>query len=51
MQGSPSQQTATPAASSRTTLGLRYSYVNKDSDLALRSYIQNAGTLSLSYQF
>ena len=37
--------------SSRTTLGLRYSYVNKDSDLALRSYIQNAGTLSLSYQF
>ncbi len=37
--------------SSHTTLGLRYNYVNKDSDLAARSYIQNAGTLSLNYQF
>ena len=37
--------------SSHTSLGLRYNYVNKDSDLPLRSYIQNAGTLSLSYQF
>ena len=35
----------------RTTLGLRYSYVNKDSDLALRSYYQNSGTLTLNYQF
>ena len=37
--------------SSHTTLGLRYSYVNKDSDLAQRSYIQNTGTLSINYQF
>jgi len=37
--------------SSRTSLGLRYSYVNKDSDLALRSYYQNSATLSLGYQF
>ena len=37
--------------SSRTTVGLRYSYVNKDSDLALRSYYQNTGTLSFRYQF
>jgi hypothetical protein len=33
------------------TLGLRYTYVNKDSDLALRSYYQNSATLSLNYQF
>jgi hypothetical protein len=37
--------------SSHTTLGLRYNYVNKDSDLADRSYIQNAGALSINYQF
>ena len=37
--------------SSRTSLGLRYNYVNKDSDLAARSYIQNAGTLSVNYKF
>ncbi len=37
--------------SSHTSLGLRYNYVNKDSDLASRSYIQNSGTLSLNYQF
>ena len=37
--------------SSRSTLDLRYSYVNKDSDLALRSYYQNSGTLSYRYQF
>ena len=37
--------------SSRTSLGLRYGYVNKDSNLPLRSYVQNSGTLSLSYQF
>ena len=37
--------------SSRTSLGLRYSYVNKDSDLALRSYYQNSGTVSLSHRF
>ena len=37
--------------SSHTTLGLRYNYVNKDSDLATRSYIQNAGSLSINYQF
>ena len=35
----------------RMTLGLRYSYVNKDSDLALRSYYQSAATISLNYQF
>ena len=35
----------------RMTLGLHYSYVNKDSDLALRSYYQNTGTLSLNYRF
>lgn len=39
------------ALSSRTLLKLRYSYVNKDSDLALRSYYQNSGTISLSHQF
>lgn len=37
--------------SSRTTLGARYSYVDKDSNLPLRSYQQNSGTLSLNYQF
>ena len=37
--------------SSRTSLGLRYSYVDKDSDLALRSYYQSSGTLSLNYKF
>jgi hypothetical protein len=37
--------------SSHTTLGLRYNYVNKDSDLAERSYIQNSGSLSIGYQF
>jgi hypothetical protein len=35
----------------RTTLGLRYQYVNKDSDLALRSYYQNSTTISLTYEF
>jgi hypothetical protein len=35
----------------RTTLGLHYSYANKDSDLLLRDYYQNSATLSLSYQF
>jgi hypothetical protein len=35
----------------RTTLGLHYSYVNKDSDLPLRSYYQNSVTISLHYQF
>ncbi len=35
----------------RMTLGLRYQYVDKDSDLALRSYYQNSGTLSLNYRF
>ena len=33
------------------TLGFRYNYVNKDSDLALRSYYQSAATISLNYQF
>jgi hypothetical protein len=37
--------------SSRTTLGLRYSYVNKDSDLALRNYSQDSLSLSLNYRF
>jgi hypothetical protein len=35
----------------RTTLGLRYQYVNKDSNLALRSYYQNSTSISLNYQF
>lgn len=35
----------------RMTLGLRYGYVNKDSDLALRSYYQNSGVISLNYRF
>ena len=35
----------------RTTLGLRYQYVNKYSDLALRSYYQDAFTVSMSHQF
>ena len=37
--------------SSRSTFGLHYSYVNKDSDLALRSYYQSTGTISLSHKF
>ncbi len=35
----------------RMTLGLHYTYVDKDSDLALRSYFQNTATISLNYQF
>jgi hypothetical protein len=35
----------------RMTLGLRYGFVDKDSDLALRSYYQNSATISLNYQF
>jgi Outer membrane protein beta-barrel domain len=35
----------------RTTLGLRYQYVDKESDLALRSYYQNSTTISLTYHF
>ncbi len=37
--------------SSRTSLGLRYNYVDKDSNLPLRSYTQNSGILSISHQF
>jgi fermentation-respiration switch protein FrsA (DUF1100 family) len=37
--------------SDHLTLGLHYTYTNKDSDLPLRSYYQNSGTLSLNYQF
>lgn len=37
--------------SGRTALGMRYGYVDKDSNLALRSYTQHSGILSLSYQF
>ncbi|MEI7819756.1 MAG: outer membrane beta-barrel protein [Verrucomicrobiota bacterium] len=37
--------------SSHTSLALRYGYVDKDSNLALRSYTQHSGILSLSYQF
>ena len=37
--------------SGRTALGLRYGYVDKDSNLALRSYTQHSGILSLSYLF
>ncbi len=36
---------------SRTTLTVRYGYVHKDSDLALRSYYQNSGIISLNYRF
>ena len=36
---------------SKTSVGLRYRYVNKDSNLALRSYYQNVGILSLNYDF
>jgi hypothetical protein len=36
---------------SRMTLGLGYTFVDKDSDLALRSYYQNTATISLNYQF
>jgi Outer membrane protein beta-barrel domain len=39
------------AISSRTALTFRYTYVDKDSDLALRSYQQNSGTISLNHQF
>ena len=35
----------------RMTLGLRYGFVDKDSDLALRSYYQNSATISLNYRF
>lgn len=35
----------------QVTLGVRYRYVNKDSDLALRSYYQNVGMLTLNYDF
>jgi hypothetical protein len=35
----------------RTMLGLRYQYVDKDSDLALRSYYQDSVLLSLNHQF
>ena len=35
----------------RTTLGLGWHYVKKDSDLPLRSYFQNVATLSLNCQF
>jgi len=33
------------------TLSLRYRYVNKDSDLDLRSYYQNIGTLNVMWDF
>ena len=33
------------------TLGLHYTYADKDSDLPLRSYYQNTATISLNYQF
>jgi len=35
----------------KTSLAFHYRYVNKDSDLALRSYYQNVGILSLRYDF
>jgi hypothetical protein len=35
----------------RLTSTFRYEYVNKDSDLLLRSYYQNVGILSLAYDF
>ena len=35
----------------KLVLGLRYRYVNKDSDQILRSYYQNVGTISLNYDF
>ena len=35
----------------RTDLTLGYQFVNKDSDLALRSYYQNSVMLGLTYQF
>jgi len=35
----------------KVTANLRYEYVKKDSDLALRSYYQNVGTFSLKYDF
>ena len=36
---------------SKLGLSLRYQYVKKDSDLVLRSYYQNVGTLTLNYDF
>lgn len=33
------------------TVALRYRFVNKDSDLELRSYYQNVGVLSVNYDF
>jgi hypothetical protein len=35
----------------RTTLALSYQYVNKDSNLPVRSYYQNSTSISLTYQF
>ena len=35
----------------RVTLGVRYRYVNKDSDLLLRSYYQNVGIVTINYDF
>ncbi|MEO6788117.1 MAG: hypothetical protein ABI318_18485 [Chthoniobacteraceae bacterium] len=35
----------------RTSLGFRYQYVNKDSNLALRSYYQDSVTVSMNHQF
>jgi len=35
----------------QVTMSARYRYVNKDSDLALRSYYQNVGLLTLNYDF
>jgi hypothetical protein len=36
---------------SRFAVDLRYRFANKDSDLALRSYYQNTGTVTFSYDF
>ena len=35
----------------KLSLGLHYQYVKKDSDLALFSYYQNVGTLTVNYDF
>jgi hypothetical protein len=35
----------------KLTLGLRYGYTKKNSDLALRSYYQNVGAVCLTYDF
>jgi len=35
----------------KLSLGLRYGYVKKDSDLDQRSYYQNSGAVSLTYDF